>query len=60
MEDIAERFDESVDGGCLGSGTNDKELGNDFKGHAFGFRNLEEDKYPRDNADDGINAKDAG
>lgn len=46
-------------GGGLGSGANSKEFGNDFEGHAFGFRNLQEDKYPREDTNNCVNAKDA-
>ena len=37
--------------------TNCKELGDDFKGHAFRLRNLKVDKHKGDQADDCIYAK---
>lgn len=36
-----------------------KELGNHFKRHAFGFRNLQKDENPRDDTDHAIDAEDA-
>lgn len=41
------------------SRTNREELSNDFKRHAFGFWNLQEDKNPRDDTKYSIDAKDA-
>lgn len=38
-------------------GSNIEELDDDFKGHAFCFRNLEEDKYQCYDTDDSIDPK---